>query len=310
MFSKKNILFLLFLLNAGVYSQSIYVPLEFQAAYEEGTRSLDGKPGTEYWQNHSDYKISARLDPLTGILKGSANIIYYNSSPDTLDKLVLRLYPNIFKRDAMRDFPLKTDDDQAGMVLQTISVGKKIIDPKTDTSLENTGTNLVIKDITVNPGKQTTINLSWEFRIPRENGLRMGRYDSAVFFIAYWYPQIAVYDDIDGWDMTEYTGNTEFYNDFNNYDVKITVPNNYCVWGTGELQNPEELFAPQILSKYAEANTSFNTINIITAQDYEPGIIIFSNELSLGWKTCRCRRKKSFCRLSLQALLAIVLRSV
>ena len=279
MLNKKYILILVLLFQGAVFSQSVYVPLEYQAAYEDGTRSLDGKPGADYWQNHSDYKITARINTVSGVLSGSASITYHNSSPDTLDKLVLRLYPNIFKRDAMRDFPLKTDDDQTGMVLQSISVGKKVIDPKTDTSLENTGTNLVIKNITINPGKQITINVSWEFKIPRENGIRMGQYDSTVFFIAYWYPQIAVYDDIDGWDMTEYTGNAEFYNDFNNYDIKISVPNNYCVWAAGELQNPEELFAPRILSKYAEANNSFKTINIISAQDHSSGAPVFNNTM-------------------------------
>lgn len=277
MFNKKSILILAILFNGAVFSQSVYVPLEFQAAYEDGTRSLDGKPGAEYWQNRSDYKIYARLDPVKGMLTGSASIIYYNSSPDTLDKIVFRLYPNIYKRDAMRDFPFKSDDDQNGMVLNSISVGKKSFDPKTDTSLENTGTNLVIKDIKLNPGKQTTINVSWEFKIPRENGIRMGQYDSAVFFIAYWYPQIAVYDDIDGWDMTEYTGNAEFYNDFNNFDVKISVPNNYCVWAAGELQNPEELFAPHILSRFAEANTSLKTVNIISLQDLTADVPLFSS---------------------------------
>lgn len=277
MFSKRTILFLFIVLQTGIYTQSIYVPLEYQAAYEDGTRSLDGKPGAEYWQNHSEYKITASLDPVTGLLSGSAGIIYYNSSPDTLDKLVLRMYPNIFKRDAMRDFPYKSDDDQSGIVLRSLSVGKKTFDPNSDSSLENTGTNLVIKNIKVNPGKQVTVNVSWEFRVPRESGIRMGQYDSNVFFIAYWYPQIAVYDDIDGWDMTEYTGSAEFYNDFNNYDVKITVPGDFFIWAAGELQNPEELFAPQVLSKYAEANSSFSTVNIITANDINSGIPLLNN---------------------------------
>ena len=130
---------------------------------------------------------------------------------------------------------------------------KRNYDVDTDTSVENTGTNLVIKDLEILPGKQTSINVSWNFKVPEDNGIRMGKYDSTVFFIAYWYPQVAVYDDIDNWDMIEYTGNTEFYNDFNNYDVKITLPNKFGVWATGNLENPEQLFAPEILSKYIEA---------------------------------------------------------
>ena len=76
--------FIILFLIAGIpsiFAQSIYIPLEFQDAYENGTRSLDGKPGPDYWQNHSDYKITAELDPTSGKLVGSAVITYYNSSP-------------------------------------------------------------------------------------------------------------------------------------------------------------------------------------------------------------------------------------
>jgi hypothetical protein len=278
MINRKTILFLLFLLQAGIYSQSIYVPLEYLAAYEDGTRSLDGNPGADYWQNHADYKITASIKPSTGILKGSAVITYYNSSPDSLDKLVLRLYQNINKKDAMRDFPYKSVSDSEGITINSLSVGKKSYNMPSDTSLEYTGTNLVIKNIIIAPGKQSVINISWEFKIPKDNGIRMGQYDSTIMFVAYWYPQVAVYDDIDEWDMTEYTGNAEFYNDFNNFDVKITVPAEFGVWATGDLQNPESVLAQPILSKYAEAQVSQTTINIITVNDILNGVFNSTNE--------------------------------
>lgn len=259
-----------------IFSQSLYVPLEFQEAYENGTRSLDGKPGIDYWQNRSDYKIKANLNPESGILSGSEEIIYYNQSPDTLDKIVIRLYPNIYKKDAMRDFPFTSKDDQKGMKLQMISIGKRNYNTDSDSSLEYSGTNLTIKNITVFPGKQVTLNINWEFKIPKEEGIRMGQYDSTVFFIAYWYPQIAVYDDIDGWDLTEYTGTAEFYNDFNNYDVKITLPNNIGVWATGELQNPQDVYQQSILTKYSDAQVSADVVNIISTADLDSGSPLFN----------------------------------
>lgn len=277
MISKNSILLLIFFISTGFYAQSIFVPLEFQEAYEDGTRSLDGKPGADYWQNHSDYKISVKLNPLTGIISGLALITYYNSSPDTLDRLVLRLYQNIHKRDAMRDFPFKSSDDNNGVVMQSITVGKKNYNVTSDSSLDYTGTNLIVKNLSILPGKQAVVNVSWEFKVPKNNGVRMGQYDSTVFFIAYWYPQIAVYDDIDGWDLTEYTGNAEFYNDFNNYDIKITLPNNYGIWATGELQNSEETLSQQILTRYSEAMSSVKTVNIITAQDYTGNIALYNS---------------------------------
>lgn len=260
-----------------IFSQSLYVPLEFQEAYENGTRSLDGKPGADYWQNHADYKIKANLNPQSGILSGSEEITYFNQSPDTLDKIVIRLYPNIYKKDAMRDFPYTSSDDQQGMKIQLLSAGKKNYDTSSDTSLEFSGTNLTIKNITVLPGKQVTLNINWEFKIPGETGIRMGQYDPKVFFIAYWYPQIAVYDDIDGWDLTEYTGTAEFYNDFNNYDVKITLPNEFGVWATGELQNPQDVYTQNILTKYSEAQVSADIVNIISKSDLESGSPLFSS---------------------------------
>jgi hypothetical protein len=277
MIKMKYLGLLLFLAAGGIYTQSIYIPLEFQEAYENGTRSLDGKPGADYWQNHSDYKISAELDPVTGMLFGTAQITYFNNSPDTLEKIVLRTYQNINRKNAMRDFLYKSTADNEGMVINSLSVGKKTYAPASDSSLENTGTNLVIKNLSVLPGKQTSINVSWEFKMPGTEGIRMGRYDSTVFFVAYWYPQVAVYDDIDGWDMTEYTGNAEFYNDFNNYDVKITVPNDYCIWATGELQNPQEVFSAQTLNRYTEAMNSLTKVNIITIQDYQNKTALFNN---------------------------------
>lgn len=275
---------ILLLITVSCFSQSLYVPLEFQAAYEEDTRSLDGKPGPDYWQNRADYVIKIRLYPETGLLKGSAVITYYNNSPDTLERIVFRLYPNIFKKETVKDFPFKKDEFTEGMMISSLTINKKNYSLK-DSNIENTGTNLVVKKIITAPKGQATVNVSWEFKIPRENQVRMGQYDSTTFFIAYWYPQIAVYDDIDGWDMTEYTGGTEFYNDFNNYEVQITLPNNFGVWATGELVNPEAVLSPAIRERYSEALNSPNVVNIISAGDYTQGTPVFNN--STGENTWR-----------------------
>jgi hypothetical protein len=257
--------------------QSLYVPLEFQEAYENNTRSLDGKPGQDYWQNKSDYIITARLNTETGLLSGSAKITYYNQSPDTLDRIVLRLYPNIYKSNSVRDFPLRANKSHEGMIINTLTVNSKNYNLTDETLLVFTSTNLTIKDLYILPGKKTYINISWEFIVPKEIGIRMGQYDSTSFFIAYWYPQIAVYDDIDGWDMTEYTGAAEFYNDFNNYDVKITVPNNFGVWATGELNNPQDVLTSEILKRYNNALESEETINIIKLEDYTSHAHLYNN---------------------------------
>ena len=111
----------------------------------------------------------------------------------------------------------------------------------------------------------------------------MGMYDSTSALIGYWYPQVSVYDDLDGWDMIPYTGIQEFYNDFANYDVELTVPNDFGVWGTGVLQNPEEVFSKEYLERYKTALTSDSVINIISKDDL--GKAVFNHSKSLiTWK--------------------------
>ena len=98
---------LVFLLFPNLFSQQeLFIPRNIQAAYEKGTRSLDGKPGAEYWQNSADYKIEVEVDPSTYQIDGSEEIIYYNNSPDSLKRIVLRLYPNVFKKGSARDYSL------------------------------------------------------------------------------------------------------------------------------------------------------------------------------------------------------------
>ena len=81
-----------------------YVPLNIRNTYKKNTRSYDGKPGINYWQNNSEYKINAKLDPGTKVLEGTEQIKYYNNSPDSLSEIVIRLYHNINKPNAKRDF--------------------------------------------------------------------------------------------------------------------------------------------------------------------------------------------------------------
>ena len=220
------------------------IPNELKVAFKNGTRQIDGKPGLEYWQNSSKYKIDAVLDAETSILKGEAVIAYFNNSPDTLNRIVLRLYQNFYKLGNARGWSLGNVDLGDGMVIDSIS---------NDNGREkttNTATNLILKlTNTLNPGDSTQVYVKWHFHIPEKRWVRMGNYGKDRFFIAYWYPQIAVYDDIDGWDMNEYYGATEFYNDFNDYDVSIKAPKEYMVWATGDLQNPENHYHKSILEK-------------------------------------------------------------
>ncbi|MCU0414867.1 MAG: hypothetical protein MUE91_10795, partial [Ignavibacteriaceae bacterium] len=96
-------------LSVSFSQEKLFIPRNIQAAYEKGTRSPDGKPGKEYWQNSADYEIDVEVIPSTYEIIGNEKITYYNNSPDSLSRIVLRLYPNVFKKGSARDYSINPD---------------------------------------------------------------------------------------------------------------------------------------------------------------------------------------------------------
>ena len=245
-----------------------YIPLNIKRAYENGTRSLDGKPGENYWQNKSEYNIKVNLDPRTKLLQGSEDIVYYNNSPDSLTQIVVRLYYNISKPNARRDFYLSEKAINDGVQLKKISVRNNEIKIDDKSLLNVTGTNLSIKLVEkLAPKSKINLSIDWEAKIPEVQSIRYGSYDSTSMFVAYWYPQVSVYDDIDGWDRQDYAGTLEMYNDFNDYNVELTVPAGFQVWATGVWQNADEVLNQKYLDRYNSAWQSDDVINIVTKDD-------------------------------------------
>lgn len=270
---KKSVVFvlsgLLALLPLVALSQgNTPIPLNIKKAYVQGTRSVTGTPGPNYWQNHSKYKIETELLAGSSDLHGKETIVYFNNSPDTLNKIVLRLYPDIYKKGNARSWPIKPDAVGEGMVMDQLKINGKEIDLKDRKSATRSATNLYVS--LTNPllhGDSLTVEAKWHFHVSEISPIRMGNYGDDRFFIAYWYPQIAVYDDIDGWDQVEYHGTVEFYNDFNDYDVQITVPSNFVVWATGTLMNEDGLFTREVLKRLKKARSGDDVVNIFTSND-------------------------------------------
>lgn len=266
---KFSIFITLSVIILSLNAQKNPLPLNIQEAYENETRSKDGTPGPKYWQNHADYKIDATLDIKNDVLNGSATITYFNDSPDTLMQIILRLYQDFFRKGNARQWPAQEGDITNGTQISSLKIDGDVYDPELDfPRWMITNFQLQLKS-PVAPKSKTTIEIEWSSDIPSVRGLRMRKYDDGHYFIAYWYPQVAVYDDIDGWDRLEYLGLVEFYNDINNYDVKLTLPGDYMVWATGELQNREDILQKEILQRYQEALGSDKVIRIITQKDYE-----------------------------------------
>jgi hypothetical protein len=237
------------------------MPKNFLNAYEKGTRSQSGMPGANYYQNSSNYRISAEIESKTRNVKGKEYITYFNNSPDTLKRIYFRMYQDLYKPTTSRDRAISEKELTNGIQLYSIKInGQKL----TDADLFRGETTMIaFPSRVILPNSSTEIEIEWSFTIPNGTSIRMGAKDSLTFMVAYWYPQIAVYDDISGWDDLNYNGATEFYNDFNNYEVEIKAPYDFNVWATGLLQNPNEVFNSTILNKINTAKASDEVVSII-----------------------------------------------
>jgi len=274
---------LFFALVAQAQSWNRMIPKEIKKAYLKGTRSVDGLPGVNYWQNHSHYKIEAVLHADESKLSGHESVVYHNESPDTLSYIVIRMYQNFYKKGNARSWKIDPSDVTQGVdyknLVVTDNAGNKIFK-----SVSETATNLIVRlSEPLLPKDSLNLSMDWSFHIPQKSWNRMGNYGKNNFMIGYWYPQIAVYDDIDGWDRTDFNGVTEFYNDFNNYDVTITVPAGFMVWATGILQNGDELYKKSISKKIKEAYQSDEMTTLFTTDDCRNKKVLKNYQRSTSW---------------------------
>ncbi len=281
-----SVISLCFVLNV-LAKDKLYMPLNIRDAYVKETRSYDGKPGKKYWQNSSNYKMKVEVIPDERLIKGTAKITYYNNSPDTLKSVVFRLYQNIHKSNAVRNFFIRPDLITEGMKITRFVYRETELLIDDQKQFKRTSTNLILSlnaDQKIPPNSSEVIEIDWNFTMPEVPAIRMGVYKPQTFFIAYWYPQISVYDDIDGWDLFDYNGEQEFYNDFSNFEVDVLVPNNIGVWATGVLQNPEEVLQKKFYKRYLYALASDEVINIITKEDIIEGGVYIHSEKNNVWK--------------------------
>ncbi len=278
---------LILVYTAVIYPQgkNIFIPNEIRKTYKNETRDYRGIPGKNYWQNRSDYVIKAELNPGTAMVSGSEEITYYNNSPDTLKIIVLRLYADVFKKGNMHNLEIDPGDLNDGVKIISAKAGENVFDisQNSKTALRQ-GTKLILKlKNFIPPSSVEKIYIDWELSLPKKTFIRIGAYSLNNLFVGLWYPQVAVYDDIRKWDMQDYLAQQEYYNDFGNFDVEISVPEGYVVWGTGELQNANEVLRNDIFEKYNKAKTSSEIIKVIEENDYLKGIVTKAGG-KLMWK--------------------------
>ncbi len=247
-----------------------FMPKEMKQAYDKGTRSYDGKPGPNYWHNTVDYNIKVSIDPTTRVINGESKITYTNNSPDDLSTIVVRLYNDVYRKGNPRASRVDERDIDDGVTLNMVQVRGDSVDMESR-SFTRSGTNIFIRlSESLKSGEKIDLAINWEQFVPYTNR-RTGVADSTSFFVAYWYPQVAVYDDVFGWDTQNYSFRTEFYNNLANFNVEFTVPKSFTVWATGVLQNPDEVFNTEILERYNKALTATEPMDIINGDDLKDG---------------------------------------
>lgn len=261
---KKIIALIAVISTVQAYSQQpLFMPGNIKEAYDSGTRSMDGSPGKKYWQNTGRYNIDISVAPPSKAVQGSETITYINNSPRPIRNVVIKLIMNIHSPGAARQQAAAEDYLTTGMHIdQFMENGKE---GKIRDANGRTWTSAALSK-PVAPGDSVQLSFKWHYDLSEKSG-REGKLDSTSFFLAYFYPRVAVMDDTHGWDVMEFTDAQEFYNDFNDYTVAFTVPKNFLVWGTGDLLNAAEVLQPTFLDKFNKSFTSDAVINVVTQQD-------------------------------------------
>ncbi|TNE60405.1 MAG: peptidase [Bacteroidetes bacterium] len=260
--------FLLFLALPLAAQIDLPVSREIQEAYAKGTRNVNGSPGVDYWQNTAQYDIRVRLVPESRHLSGNADIVYSNNSPDTLRMLVFKLYPNYYQKGATRLRPVRSDDLTDGVEIRRLVVNNE---PVEESGRRISGTNMMVRINPLPPGQTATINLSFAYTLNKGSHNRTGQVDEGAWFVAYFFPRIAVYDDINGWNLAPYLGSYEFYHDFCDFNLAVTVPEGYVVWATGDLQNCGEVLQDSYCQRLELAEKEETLRFIIDSSDLKNG---------------------------------------
>ena len=256
----------------SVADTSRFLPLDLPAP--NVYRTAAGRPGPEYWQQRADYRITAELDTARNELRGRETVHYVNNSPDALPYLWMFLEQNICApgsitgtldqpplvfQDAVFDFSCQ--GFTGGVTLAHVRVGGR------DVAYELHGTTMKLPlERPLAPGGALDIDIAWSFPIPPYGAARMGR-DGSLYEIAWWYPRMAVYDDVSGWNHDPFIGAGEFYLEYGSFDVSVTLPASFVVTATGVLQNPEQVLTGTQRERLARALASDRPIAIIDSAE-------------------------------------------
>src|SRR5690606_21065557 len=219
-------------------------------------RSASGRPGAEYWQNVANYNISAKLNDETNEITGTVTLEYTNNSPDELDFIWFQLDQNMFSREGRGQQIVPITNSRYGDSMSDFDGGYAInavkLDNGTDAEhlINDTRMQVFLHEPLKPRGGKISIHIDYAYTVPKHGADRTGILETQngkIFAIAQWFPRVAVYDDVLGWNVQPYTGPGEFYLEFGDYEVNITAPADHIVVMGGELLNPEEVYTAEQL---------------------------------------------------------------
>lgn len=268
-------------LSAGIFLISFNAlaqtsPTEsFQPLHTPGGtmfRSASGAPGPAYWQNQADYLIHARLNEKTAEVSGKEIITYTNNSPNDLDYVWLRLDQNRWRKDS-RSAAMSPDGKgphTQGYQIESVSIIHNGSSQKADYVTTDTRMQIRLPAPLKARSGVLKIEISYSFEIPEGGNGRLGRQktkDGEIFEVAQWYPRMAVYDAVRGWDTLPFLGSGEFYLDYGDIDYTVNVPADMIVVGAGQLQNPKDVLTDTERDRLADARKSDDTVMIREPSD-------------------------------------------
>ncbi len=279
-----TILIIILTISTTVFAQSIskydqhkVFDNTFLSAPGTVYRSGSGQPGPQYWQNTSNYNINVQLNTEENIITGNVKIIYINKSPDNLNHLWLQLDQNRYKsnsRGALANNIVKgrwsNRNFEGGYNIESVSIELHGEVSDANYFIDDTRMRIILPQALKSNGDSILINISYSFAVAAYGSDRMGiliTKKGVIYEIAQWYPRMAVYDDVAGWNTLPYIGAGEFYLDYGNFDYTVEVPADYIVVGSGELQNPAEVLTPVQIKRIADAKESDDKVYIITIEE-------------------------------------------
>lgn len=266
--------------NTNAQTKSIY---DYKEAFKEpfytsnGTdfRSASGQPGPKYWQNSADYVINVALNPEKKEITASQEVTYVNNSPDEMKFVWMQLDQNLFKKDSRGSAMIPMSNSRYGDKGQSFDGGYTIKSVKVDGhvvkyNITDTRMQIDLPKHLKGHGGKLKIAIDYSFVSPDYGSDRMGVLETKngkIFTMAQWFPRMAVYDDILGWNNWPYLGAGEFYLEYGNVEANITVPSNFYVVGSGELLNQKEVYSVEQNKLWDQARNSDRTVVIRSAAD-------------------------------------------